>query len=91
MITLMWPRALGNWQYSPWLTSLTTRTGAKPRPPRQLPTINLGLLVGPGDNFYIVYEGHAGVGFGVGRVVRERGHVPYPVVYSWLLQYAFTE
>lgn len=57
-----------------------TRTGARPRPPRQLPNISWGPLVGPENNFYSVYKGPAGVGFGIGRVVKERGHVPYPVV-----------
>lgn len=61
-----------------------TRTGTRPRPPRQLSTISLGPLVGLGDNSYSVNKGQAGVGFGEGRVVRERGRVPYPVVYSWL-------
>lgn len=57
-----------------------TRTGARPRPPRPLPTKSLGPLVGPGDNFNSVYKGQAGVGFGKGRVARGRGHVPYPAV-----------
>lgn len=71
----IWILAVVSWAYLS-----DTKTRARPRPPRQLPTTSLGALVGPGDTFNSTHKGQEGVGFVIGRVTGGRGHVPYALV-----------